>query len=121
MQVYVDRVDGTSERVAGSQTGDDWEVAPSEILSSSPYDGEVVDLRYEEAGWDRPGDRLGDMANAPRWTDVDDPVLATIYGRPGSRERRWTRAQVVDGPFGGTQTSPLYRPPLLPRRAWPPV
>ncbi|HXW79816.1 MAG TPA: family 78 glycoside hydrolase catalytic domain [Acidimicrobiales bacterium] len=105
VQVYIDSVDGSTLRLDGEpRTGDEWEVAPAEILSSSPYDGEVVDLRFEEPGWDRPGERARDVA----WTDRDDGVLAAIYGRPGSRERAWTRAQSVDGPVG----SPVF--PILP-------
>ena len=96
VQVYIDRVDGSTGRLGGEpRPGDDWEVAPAEILSSSPYDGEVADLRFEEVGWDRPG--AGTHAAA--WTDLDDPTLEATYGRPGSRQRAWTRAQAVDGPW----------------------
>jgi alpha-L-rhamnosidase len=106
VQAYIDRVDGTTIRLGDDpRPGDEWEVAPAEILSSSPYDGEVVDLRFEEAAWDRPGER----ARVAAWTELEDPVLAAIYGRPGSRERGWTRAQSVDGPVG-TPSFPILPP-----------
>ncbi len=97
VQIYVDGTDGKTERVdSKSALADAWEVAPAEILSSSPYDGEVVDYRFAEPGWDGPGGPAG----PPAAVHLGDPLLAAIFGEPGSRERNWTRAQAVDGPTG---------------------
>ncbi len=48
----IDYADGASEWVT---TGPDWRIAPSEILKSEIYDGETVDARRIQAGWDKPG------------------------------------------------------------------
>ncbi|HTT88831.1 MAG TPA: family 78 glycoside hydrolase catalytic domain [Acidimicrobiales bacterium] len=109
VQAYVDLADGSSGRLEEDlRPGAQWLVAPGEILSSSPYDGEVADLRFEEAGWDRPEV----IASPGSSADFDDPVIAAIYGKPGSRQRAWTRAQAVDGPVG-TPRFPVLPPAIV--------
>ncbi len=60
-QLRIDYADGGHEWVA---TGSGWHIAPSPILSSEIYDGEVVDARLARPGWDTPGFDAGDWTSA---------------------------------------------------------
>ncbi len=50
-QLEVTYADGTRETIA---TGEGWEIAPSPILASSIYDGEVHDARLDRSDWATP-------------------------------------------------------------------
>jgi len=69
--------EGTCTRVV---SGNNWQVGVGETLVSSPYDGEDVDLRQRQPGWNLLGFNAG--------------------GAPVERTRRWTSAHAVDGPAG---------------------
>jgi len=69
--------DGTCTRVVSSFG---WHVGVGEVSASSPYDGEDVDLRQHQPGWDKPGFMTG--------------------AAPVERTRRWFVAHIVDGPAG---------------------
>ena len=74
--------DGSLTRVAsgggfGTQA---WMIGLGETLSASPFDGEDVDLRQQQKGWDLPG---------------FNPSAAQV-----ERTRRWFWAHVLDGPAG---------------------
>ncbi len=71
--------DGTTSRVVSSGFQHSWNVGVGELQSCSPYDGEDVDLRLRQGGWNRPG---------------FDQQTQT------ERTRRWFWAHVVDGPNG---------------------
>jgi len=51
-QLELDYADGSNQVIG---TGDGWRTAPSAILSSEIYDGEVYDARREMRGWSEPG------------------------------------------------------------------
>ncbi|NHI15763.1 alpha-L-rhamnosidase [Microbacterium excoecariae] len=60
-QLEVTLADGSVVTVA---TDEDWEAAPSPVMVSGLYDGEVYDARAERAGWSSPGD------SADGWSPV---------------------------------------------------
>jgi alpha-L-rhamnosidase len=51
-QVEIEYTDGSHQTLVTDPT---WRTAPSAILDSSIYAGEVYDARLETAGWDKPG------------------------------------------------------------------
>ncbi len=111
--------DGSVERI---ETGKGWTTAPSPILTSEIYDGEVYDARLEQSGWATAGFRSAgwfpaDTAEAPsvpvepqlsphiRITEVLKPVAVT-QPRPGiyvvdfgQNFAGWPRLR-VSGPAG---------------------
>lgn len=58
-QLTITYADGSSQTIVTDET---WETAPSPVLSSEIYDGEVYDARAEIDGWDQPG------PSSSRWT-----------------------------------------------------
>ncbi len=69
--------DGTCTRVV-SAFG--WHAGVGEVLAASPYDGEDVDLRQRQPGWNTAG--------------------FNAWSAPVERIRRWYMAHIVDGPAG---------------------
>ncbi|WP_052508068.1 alpha-L-rhamnosidase [Sphingomonas hengshuiensis] len=51
-QLRLDYAEGGSEWIV---TGPEWRIAPSEILGAEIYDGETIDARRAQPGWDAPG------------------------------------------------------------------
>jgi len=73
--------DGTCVTMLSRHGGiQSWHVGVGAVLQASPYDGEDVDQRQQQAGWDRSGFDFG--------------------AAPLERTRRWFSAHVVDGPAG---------------------
>jgi alpha-L-rhamnosidase len=100
VHLRLERTDGSMLELGAERgLGGRWEVAPAEILASSPYDGELVDSRLERPGWDEPGERVGGIEDG-RLDGDDDPRWDLLFGAPGSRQRMWVSAQAVDGPVG---------------------
>lgn len=95
-QLELTYTDGSTETIG---TGDGWTTAPSAILSSEIYDGEVYDARRERGDWSLPGGseegwRAAERAatpNIPVEPQVAPPIraiqtiapVAIIQPRPG--------------------------------------
>jgi len=79
--------DGTRQVIA---TDDQWRIAPSAILSSEIYDGEVYDARQEIKDWALPGTPRGDWRpaetveapNLPIDAQVSPPIRVTQRLKP---------------------------------------
>jgi len=75
-QLELSYADGSSDIIG---TGEGWTTAPSAILSSEIYDGEVYDARLERRDWSEPG-ASGEgwrvAENAPRPTVAVEPQIA---------------------------------------------
>ena len=88
-QLRIDYADGSSEWVA---TGPEWKIGSSPIITSEIYDGETVDARLEQSGWDRAGfDEAG-------WTHVnvgEAPSTALVTQTSPLLERMGTRRAVT--------------------------
>ena len=74
--------DGTTF-TTGTAGGLSWMVGVGAVEHASPYDGEDVDLRHHQPGWDRPG--------------------YNCHGAAVERTRKWFWAHAVDGPSGALQ------------------
>jgi alpha-L-rhamnosidase len=72
VQLEIEYTDGSRQTLVTGQT---WRTAPSAILDSSIYGGEVYDARLEQAGWDRPG--FDDSAWAPAAIVTPPPIQVT--------------------------------------------
>ena len=51
-QLEIETGDGESQRVVSDET---WKASTGSVRSADFYDGAVIDLRQEQAGWDLPG------------------------------------------------------------------
>ena len=112
MQLHVDYLDGSSQVFLTDRLdGEGWEVAPGPIVSSSPYGGEIFDARLDRPGWDTPSGEIDQATGADAQVSRDDALWFEAFGAPASRERRWAKAQAVDGPQG----TPVF--PALPSTA----
>jgi alpha-L-rhamnosidase len=75
-QLEIAYADGSTEVIG---TGEGWMTAPSAILSSEIYDGEVYDARAERRGWAEPGaaaDGWRPAERAPRPDIAVEPQIA---------------------------------------------
>ncbi|EZP71712.1 Glycogen debranching enzyme precursor [Sphingomonas paucimobilis] len=75
-QLEITYADGSTEVIG---TGDGWTTAPSAILSSEIYDGEVYDARAERRGWSEAGattDGWRPAEQAPRPDVAVEPPIA---------------------------------------------
>ncbi|WP_253342693.1 family 78 glycoside hydrolase catalytic domain [Sphingobium sp. OAS761] len=70
-QLELTYADGSTEVIG---TGDGWTTAPSAILSSEIYDGEVYDARRERSGWAQPDTSEEGWRAAARAAAPDIPV-----------------------------------------------
>ncbi|MBN1900588.1 family 78 glycoside hydrolase catalytic domain, partial [Candidatus Sumerlaeota bacterium] len=61
LQLEMEYIDGTREIIVSDES---WKASPSPTISDSIYCGESYDARREKTGWDLPGYRDSDWANA---------------------------------------------------------
>jgi len=89
-QLELEFDDGTTAMIG---TGADWQIADSEILAHSIYDGEIHDARLEQPGWALPGASDAGWRTA---VTVGAPAIAVEPQRcPPIRVRQTLAAQTV--------------------------
>jgi alpha-L-rhamnosidase len=89
-QLEVEHTDGTTSRIV---TGDDWQVAPSEITSADLYDGQTTDARLEPG----PEDWVAVVTFQPKVGRLEAAV-----GEPVRRLEELTPIEVITSPSGRT-------------------
>jgi alpha-L-rhamnosidase len=100
-QLEVDFGDGSVETIT---TANGWRIAPSEIVRSELYDGETVDARLAQPGWDMPGfddkdwepAQRADAAAGALVAQTSPPIRATQVLKPRALCRTRSGAHVID-------------------------
>lgn len=100
-QLVIEFEDGSSKTIVTDRR---WETAPSPVLSSEIYDGEVYDARRERPGWDLPGApvegwssvSLAAKPQAKLVAQVDPPIRVMRTLKPVSIRQIGRDVHVVD-------------------------
>ncbi|MCU1411696.1 MAG: Bacterial alpha-L-rhamnosidase [Rhodoglobus sp.] len=97
-QLELHYADGRIETVA---TDPSWSAAPSPILRTGIYDGEIYDARDEQAGWSSPG--FDDAAWSPvALSSLDHATLVAPTGPPVRSTEEVRPIEVITTPSGAT-------------------
>ncbi len=97
-QLRIDYADGSQDWIV---TGPGWRTAPSSILASEVYDGETVDARRAQPGWDRTGFDAAAWTPARIGTPPDTRLLPLTSPplRPMSERRAIAITEPAPGRF----------------------